>query len=133
MPPDHLYQLIIADDDQATQSNAEIARLVAAANEFELSQAASHLDDRQRNLFWCRISDRIRSTGTMAMLETGAMLTLFEHTTTFESRGELVETMSAETGISRPQIYRTQDAFRCVLVYRAAMGRGSASGLVVVN
>lgn len=93
-------------------TNADLARGVAAANEFDLRRYASELNDDQQHRAIIAIADRTRAGGTINALEVGALLTLFDHVITDQTRAEYYAEMEEETGISRTQLFRTSALFR---------------------
>ncbi|EMI24056.1 hypothetical protein [Rhodopirellula europaea] len=107
-----LYQTLLQDPDATSVDNGELALRIADANEFDINREASSLDDDQRGRAMAAIADRTRGGGTLHTLQTGALLTMFDHLTTDKTRAELYADMEDETGISRTQLFRTLAMFR---------------------
>ncbi|PHQ33125.1 hypothetical protein [Rhodopirellula bahusiensis] len=107
-----LYQTLLRDTDGTSVDNGDLALRIADANEFEIHREASSLDEDQRGRAMTAIADRTRGGGTFNALETGALLTMFDHLTTDKTRAELFADMEDETGISRTQLFRTLAMFR---------------------
>lgn len=107
------YQLLIQSGGPAEMSATELAIVIASTNAYDIDRYALKLTDDQRADALWRLADHVRRGGTIEALTTGAMLALFDHLTTDQTRAEYYAHMSEETGIGRTQLFRSLAMFRC--------------------
>lgn len=91
----------------------QLAKTIAKMSPFEQDRAISRLDEQQQFELGIVVADRVRGHSTLSSLETGALLKVFELTTSEASRAEWFAIMEQETGIKRTQLYRLIAMFDC--------------------